>query len=91
MLFCLDAKTGKTAWTDTTKRGGSFAAILDAGSVLLALPNTGQMIVYKPNAAQYEEVAQIKVSDTQTYAHPVIAGKQIIVKDQDSLMLWTLE
>jgi outer membrane protein assembly factor BamB len=91
MLFCLDAKTGKTAWTDTTKRGGNFAAILDAGSVLLALPNTGQLIVYKPNAKQYEEVAQTKVSDTQTYAHPVIAGKRIIVKDQDSLILGTLE
>src|SRR5262249_30873744 len=35
-FFCMDAKTGKTLWKDTTTRGDT-AAILDAGSVLIAL------------------------------------------------------
>ena len=35
-FFCASAQTGVTLWTDATKRGQS-AALLDAGSVILAL------------------------------------------------------
>ncbi|MCX7015169.1 MAG: PQQ-like beta-propeller repeat protein, partial [Candidatus Sumerlaeota bacterium] len=55
-LFCLNAKTGQTGWTDTT-RLSSFGAILDVGSVVLALPDTSELIVYKPDGQAYAEVA----------------------------------
>ena len=91
-LFCINAKTGKTAWTDKTQHGrGGFAAIVDAGSVMLALPNTSQLIAFKPSGKEYAEVARIKVAGTPTYAHPVIAGKRIFVKDKDTVTMWTME
>jgi hypothetical protein len=49
------------------------------------------LIVFKPSGKQYEEVALIKVSDTATYAHPVIAGNRVFVKDQDAVAMWTIE
>ena len=91
VFFCLDARTGKTDWTDTVKRGGNFAAFLDAGSVILAMPSTSELIAFKPSGKEYAELARIKVADTPTYAHPVIAGKRIFVKDQESLAMWTIE
>ena len=49
-LFCVDAKTGKTAWTDQTSRDRSgFAAMVDAGSCLMALPSSSELIVFKPS------------------------------------------
>lgn len=90
-LFCINAKTGKTAWTDPTRRGRGFAAMIDAGSVILALPNNSELIAFKPGEKEYAEVARIKVADTATYAHPIIAGKRVFVKDQDSLTMWTIE
>jgi len=90
-LYCISAETGQTAWTDTTQRGRGFAAILDAGSCLLALPSNSELVAFKPSEKQYEEVALIKVSDTATYAHPVIAGTRIFVKDQDAVTMWTVE
>ena len=90
-LFCLNARTGGTAWTDATKRGGGFAAVLDAGACLLALPSDSVLLAFKPSDKAYAELAHIKVADTPVYAHPVIAGKRIFVKDQDALALWTLE
>jgi outer membrane protein assembly factor BamB len=57
-LFCLNAKTGQAAWTDPTRRGGNFAAILDAGSSLLALPSNSELIALKPGDKQYEEMAK---------------------------------
>ncbi|MBE3099632.1 MAG: PQQ-binding-like beta-propeller repeat protein [Planctomycetes bacterium] len=90
-LFCLNAKTGQTAWTDATKRGGAFAAVLDAGSVLLALPSNSELIVFKPGDKQYDEVARIKVAESATYAHPLVAGNRIFVRDLDTVALLMIQ
>ena len=90
-LFCINAKTGQTAWTDATPRDkGGFGPIVSAGSCLLALPSNSELIVFQPTDKQYSEVAKIKVAETATYAHPVLAGNGIYVKDAESLALWTL-
>jgi len=91
-LFCIDARTGKTAWTDAVTHGrGGFAAILDAGAVLLALPSTSELIAFKPGDKECAPLARIKVADTPTYAHPVVAGTRIFMKDQESLAMWAVE
>ncbi|MBL7223303.1 MAG: PQQ-binding-like beta-propeller repeat protein [Candidatus Brocadiae bacterium] len=90
-LFCINAQNGKTAWIDTARHGRGFAAIVAAGSVMLALPSTSELIVFKPSGKQYEELARIKVSDTPTYAHPMIAGNRVFVKDRDTVTLLTIE
>jgi outer membrane protein assembly factor BamB len=87
--FCINAKTGETAWTDT-ERHGNFGSILDAGSVLIGLTQDGTMLVYQPNEKAFTSIASIKVGETQTYAHPILAGNRIFVRDQDSLILWAI-
>jgi len=90
-LFCINAQTGKTAWTDATQRDrGGFAAVVDAGSCLLALPSNSELIVFKPGDKEYSELARIKVSDAPSYAHPVIAGNRIFIKDQDTVTLFSI-
>ena len=92
-LFCINTQNGQTAWTDETRRDrGGFAAIVDAGSCLMALPSeSSELIVYKPSKNQYEELAKIKVADTPIYAHPVIAGSRIFIKDQESVALLMIQ
>ena len=65
--------------------------MLDVGPAILALPNTSKLIVFKPENKQYEELARIKVSNTPTYAQPVISGKMIFIKDRDAVTMWTIE
>ncbi len=89
-LFCINAKTGETAWTDTVRRGGKFAAIVDAGSLLLALPSNSELIAFKPDEKQYSEIGKVKVAGSATYAYPIVAGNRIFVKDNDGLALLTL-
>jgi outer membrane protein assembly factor BamB len=93
-FFCMDAKTGDVLWSDTTKRG-ECGAILDTGSVLLALTSDGQLVAFKPGNKGFEEVAKYKVSDKDgidgPWAYPIIAGNRVFVKDSDSLTLWTIE
>ena len=89
-LFCINEQTGKTAWTDTVMYK-NFGSILDAGSVMIALPSTSDLIVYKPNPTTYAEVAKYKVSETPVYATPLLSGKRIYVKDNETLTMWTVQ
>jgi outer membrane protein assembly factor BamB len=89
-FFCMNAQTGDVLWTDSTPRG-ECGAILDAGSVLLALTSDTQLEAFKPSGKGYMEVAKYKVADTPTWAYPVISGNRVFVKDRDSVALWTIE
>jgi outer membrane protein assembly factor BamB len=90
MYFCINAATGETAWTDTERRR-NYCALLDAGPVLIGLTQDGTMTVFQPNEKALTQVAAIKVVETQSYAHPILAGKRIFVRDPDSLILWVIE
>ncbi len=89
-FFCINAASGETAWTDPG-HPRDFCAIVDAGSVLMALNSDGTMTVFQPNEKAFSRVAAIKVVETQSYAHPILAGKRIFVRDPDSLMLLAVE
>jgi outer membrane protein assembly factor BamB len=90
-LFCIKATDGTTAWTDATARGGNFAAIVDAGSVLLALPSNSQLIAFKPSDKAFDQVANIKVSAAATYAYPVVDGNKIYIRDDTTVSLLVVE
>jgi outer membrane protein assembly factor BamB len=88
-IYCLNASNGQTAWIDNTVNS-DFATIVDCGSIIIGLPSTGNLIVFKPESSGYTEVVKYKVSETPVYAFPVISGKQIFIKDAESLMLFKI-
>jgi outer membrane protein assembly factor BamB len=89
-FYCMKAENGDVLWTDKNKHG-DCGAILDAGSVLLALSSDSHLIVFKPSDKELTEVAKYKVADSATWAYPIIAGNRVFVKDKESLTLWTIE
>ena len=88
--FCLDAKTGATLWT-TEGREGTQAAVVSTGNALLFLTADGNLIVAGKSLKGFEKVAQYAVADSATYAHPAIVGRQILIKDEAALSLWSVE
>jgi hypothetical protein len=65
-----------------------FGSIVNAGSVLFVLTPTSELIVIKPGAEKSTELARYKVSESPTYAYPVVAGNRIFIKDQNSVNLY---
>jgi outer membrane protein assembly factor BamB len=92
-LFCLSAETGKTAWKTAYRGGGrpGYGSVVDAGTVLVALNPSGQLLVFEPTDKEYKELAKYKVAKGETYAYPIASGNRIFVKDRDSLTLFTIE
>jgi outer membrane protein assembly factor BamB len=89
-LFCMNAETGETAWIDN-KIHNDFGEIVNTGTLLFALPQTSNLVVYKPDPKAYTEIAVLKVSDTPTYTYPILFGNKIIIKDKESMTMMTVK
>lgn len=89
-LYCLDARSGKTCWADTTAHN-RFVSTLDLGEIMLSLPATGNLLFFKPNPEKYTRAMSYKVAETEVYAHPLVAGNKIYVKEQELLTCWQLK
>ena len=87
--FCLDAKTGKVLWTSDGRQAEN-AALVDTGNFILSLTTRSELVVFHASDEEYKEVARYTVADTPTWAHPVVSGRTITVKDENSLIRWTI-
>jgi outer membrane protein assembly factor BamB len=88
-IYCLNAATGQTAWIDAATNS-DFATLVDCGSVLIGLPSTANLIVFKPDNKAYSEVAKYKVSETTIYSFPIVAGNNIYIKDAENLIMFKI-
>jgi outer membrane protein assembly factor BamB len=84
-FFCLDARTGKTLWQSDERQGFGYASVVNGGSVWLFLTERGRLVVVRPGGKEYDPIAEYKVSDTQTWAHPVFLGDRILIRNQTTL------
>lgn len=89
-FFGMEARTGKTLWT-SEGRQAEGAAILSAGEILLALTNEAKLVIMKENENKYEPIVHYTVANSPTWAHPVILGKNLLIKDEASLALWRMD
>jgi outer membrane protein assembly factor BamB len=89
-FFCAEAATGKVLWT-TEGREGNQAAVLNTKDALFILTSDANLIVAKKAADKFQQLAKYSVADSATYAHPILFGKRILVKDNATLALWSLE
>jgi outer membrane protein assembly factor BamB len=89
-FVALDARTGKLLWA-TTGREANNAAVLVSGDQLLLLTDGADLIVAQAGSQGFNEARRYTVARSATWAHPVLAGKQILVKDTDTLTLWSAD
>ena len=85
-FFCLDARTGKTLWTSNGREGDN-AAIVAAGPLLFLLTDGAELLVARGDPKQFEVLKKYSVADSPTWAHPVIVGNRVLIKDASNLAL----
>lgn len=88
-LFCLDPRTGELRWLGPVRLGENVA-FLATGDYVAALINKGELQFIAPDKAEPRIVASFTVSESETWAPPVLLRDRILIKDHDHLTLWTL-
>lgn len=84
-FFALDADTGKTLWQGAGRMGENAALLNLGGANFLALTNDASLIVLPVNAKEYAPSMQYTVANSPTWAHPVVVGNRILIKDETTL------
>lgn len=87
-LFALDPKSGKTLWGGAPRQGEN-AALIVLGDKLLVLTTDGRLNVANFGHEGVETVAEYKVAESPTWAHPAVVEGGILIKDFGSLALWS--
>jgi outer membrane protein assembly factor BamB len=83
-LFCLKIADGSFAWKEG--KFGDYASLVLAGDRLLVLASSGELTVIEPSAESYKPVASIPLSDASTYAHLVVVGSRLYVRDSGRVL-----
>ncbi len=88
-LFCLDPKTGEVLWQGPGRTGENVALLAIPGHIV-ALINDGELQIIAASGDRFEKVASYRVAESPTWAPPVLLESGILVKDSETLTLWSL-
>ncbi|HEY3323650.1 MAG TPA: PQQ-binding-like beta-propeller repeat protein [Planctomycetota bacterium] len=88
-LVCIDTETGKTAWSKLgviqTPPDKSFAAFLVAGKNILMLTDTGLLVLFAADPAEYKEIARTQVCGLNWCLPAYVDGK-LYMRDAKELL-----
>ncbi len=85
-FFAVDAETGKTVWQSPGRMGENAAILNLADKAILLLTNDAKLIVQAADGKTYSPVAEYTVASSPTWAHPLVIGKRILIKDETTLI-----
>lgn len=85
----LDPATGASLWR-SPPRSGENAALLAFGNAVLALTDSGELLVLDPATESFEPLRRYSVADTPTWAHPVPLPEALLIKDEAHLTAWRI-
>ena len=62
-----------------------------AGGVVFSLNNDADLILLSATGKEAQVLKKYHVADSPTWAHPVIVGRQVLIKDASTLTLLSFE
>lgn len=85
---CLDLATGETRWT-SPPTGDEYWSLVVRDDRILALANTGRLILLRARPEAYEVLSEREVAAEETWAHLAVAGDELFVRSSDALLAFT--
>lgn len=85
-FFAVNADTGKTIWLGPGRMGENAAILNLAGKAMLLLTNDASLVVHPVTGSSYAPIAKYTVASSPTWAHPLVIGNRVLIKDETSLI-----
>jgi hypothetical protein len=88
-LLCVDTATGKEAWSKdgyfTHDGGHSHAGLIVMGQNILALTDSGQLVLFAADPKECHELARAQICG-QTWCNPAYADGHLYLRDTKELL-----
>jgi hypothetical protein len=81
-LRCLDPRSQKVLWS---KSGLGYGSMIAADGKMLLLTTEGELILWRPDARGYQELARARIFRTTTRALPALSNGRLFVRDAETL------
>lgn len=88
-LVCVSLETGEVAWT-SPRVPGKYHSLVLTGDAVLCLNSEGELFVFQATPKECVEVVKWKIAEKGTWAHLVVVGNRLYVKDKDTLYCYEL-
>ena len=85
---CINLKTGKEVWR-TSKVFGKYWSLVAQNDRILALDEKGILYLIKANPQKFDLIDSRNVSDQETWAHLVVCGETVFVRELEGLAAFT--
>lgn len=82
----IDLATGKENWI--TKPFGEYWSLVAQGDRILALEETGELLLIRANPAEFTLLDRRKVSEDSTWGHLAISGDQIFIRELNAVSVY---
>ncbi|MFN3649804.1 MAG: PQQ-binding-like beta-propeller repeat protein [Armatimonadota bacterium] len=90
-LTCVEFKTGETKWQNRSVGGNGSVVYADGN--LYCRSQSGPVALVEANPSQYVEKGRFEPqrSNKNAWAHPVIAGGKLLLRDQDFMLCYDVK
>ena len=93
-VLCIDAKTGKLAWSKDgnvkTSAGQAFAAFIGLKDQVMMLNDMGELILFEDDPSSYKETARVQVCG-KNWCHPAYSNGKLLIRDSRKLICLDLK
>jgi outer membrane protein assembly factor BamB len=86
-FVAINPADGKVVWS-TEGRAGMSASVIAAGRHLLFLTSESELVVAQLDRTAYKELHRYSVASSPTYAHLMLLGDSVIVRDSTNVTRW---
>lgn len=83
---CINLTTGERTWT--SKPYGKYSSLVTQKDLILALDQTGRLLLLKANSKEFELLGEQKVADEEAWAHVAVVGDKIFVRELNALTVF---
>ncbi len=90
ILACVNLRTGKPTWRERGKKG----SVVYADNKIVFRNENGQVVLLAANSRAYQELGTFSQPDRSSrpaWSHPVIAGGRLYLRDQDRLLVYSVQ
>ena len=83
---CINLTTGERTWT--SQPFGKYSSMVAQNDSILALDQTGKLLLLKANPREFQLLDEQKVSDQETWAHLAVCNDEIFVRELNALSVF---
>ncbi len=86
-IACINLQTGERTWTSTA-RFGKYWSMVAQRDRILALDESGKLLLVKANPKEFELIDELKIGEPEAWAYLAVCGEELFVRELGAMVAY---